>query len=167
MFPEIVSNEEVALKSTSAISFIEVGGIIGTLWCGWFSDAFMVSRSMICGVSSIIAGICFAVIETIQTEVGFDIDCFLLGFFLYIPYSFSELIALESVDSKYTNFMISMNGLMSPFGSVFSGIPVNSIIETYGWHCMPRLLGCLFFLFSLLLWLNWIIREHTADSKDN
>ena len=54
MFPKIVRTEAIAATSSSAISLIEIGGILGTLWCGWFSDAYMVSRSMICSVCSIV-----------------------------------------------------------------------------------------------------------------
>lgn len=166
MFPKIVRNEEIAAISSSAISFIEIGGILGTLWCGWFSDAYMVSRSLICSVCSVAAGLCVPVLSTAETERLFEVACFLLGFFLYIPYSFSELIALESVDSRYTNFMISMNGLMSPLGSVFSGIPVNRMIERMGWKFLPRFLLYMFFTFTLLLWLNSIVRRVGKDSKE-
>lgn len=166
MFPKIVRTEAIAATSSSAISFIEIGGILGTLWCGWFSDAYMVSRSMICSVCSIAAGLCVSALSSTEKEGLFEIACFLLGFFLYIPYSFSELIALESVDSRYTNFMISMNGLMSPLGSVFSGIPVNRMIERMGWRFLPRFLLYMFVAFALLLWLNSIVRRVGKDSKE-
>lgn len=92
---------------------------------------------------------------------------FLLGFFEYIPFSFSELIALESVDSKYTGFIISMNGLMSPFGSVFSGLPVDYVISKFGWKSIPSILTVSFILFTILLWINRLIRKQYGDSKDS
>jgi len=90
----------------------------------------------------------------------------LLGFFLYIPASFSELLAIEGVDAKYTGLVISMNGLVSPLGNVCSGIPVNWIIQTFGWRMIPKVLSGLFVLFTVVLWMNTYLRKHTADSKD-
>lgn len=126
----------------------------------------MISRALICEITSIIAGILIYVIPTAATLSTFHCLSFLLGFFLYIPFSFSELIAIESVDSKYTGFIISMNGLMSPFGSVFSGLPVDYIIRKCGWSTIPTILSYSFILFTVLLWCNHFIRKQYGDSKD-
>ena len=139
---------------------------MGTLWCGWISDAYQLSRSVICEFSSILAGVIIITLPSSSSSTSFLALSLLLGFFLYIPFSFSELIAIESIDAKYTNFVISMNGLMSPFGSVFSGVPVNLLIQMYGWKTIPKDLGISFVVFSLLLWGNSIIRRHSMDSKD-
>ena len=139
---------------------------MGTLWCGWVSDTYHLSRSVICEFSSILAGIIIITLPSSSTSTSFLSLSLLLGFFLYIPFSFSELIAIESVDTKYTNFIISMNGLMSPFGSVFSGVPVNLLIQTYGWKTIQKDLCISFIAFAILLWGNSIIRRHSMDSKD-
>ena len=86
MFPKIVRTEAIAATSSSAISLIEIGGILGTLWCGWFSDAYMVSRSMICSVCSIAAGLCVSALSSTEKEGLFEIACFLLGFVLTTAY---------------------------------------------------------------------------------
>lgn len=127
----------------------------------------MISRSLICEIMSVIAGIFIYMIPAASTLTSFHCLSFLLGFTLYIPFSFSELIAIESVDSKYTGFIISMNGLMSPFGSVFSGLPVDYIIRQFGWNFIPTLLGYSFVLFTVLLCCNNLLRKQYGDSKDN
>lgn len=133
---------------------------------GWISDNYHISRSLICEITSVIAGILIAAIPQISSIWVYNSISFLLGFFLYIPFSFSELIAIESVDSKYTGFIISMNGLMSPFGSVFSGLPVDMLVKRFGWNSIPNVLCCSFILFSVLLWVNYFIRIRYGDSKD-
>lgn len=139
---------------------------MGTLWCGWVSDTYHLSRSVICEFSSVLAGFIMITLPSSSTSSSFLVLSLLLGFFLYIPFSFSELIAIESVDAKYTNFIISMNGLMSPFGSVFSGVPVNLMIQKYGWDIIPKGLCISFVGFAILLWGNSIVRRYSKDSKD-
>ena len=160
----------------SAISCIEIGGILGTLWCGgpsvspsrlgYVSDAYHLSRAHICEASSIMAGVVFAVLPSASSPLSFVLLAFLLGFFLYIPFSFSELIAMESVDAQFTNTVISMNGLMSPFGSVFSGLPVDWVILTFGWKCLPSLVCVCFCSFALLLWANHFVQRRMNERKD-
>ncbi|KAK8833093.1 hypothetical protein WA577_006670, partial [Blastocystis sp. JDR] len=106
----------------------------------------------ICEAASILAGIVFAALPWASSPLAFLLLCLLLGFFLYIPFSFSELIAMESVDARLASTVISLNGLMSPFGSVFSGLPVDWVIRTFGWECLPVLVPLCFCVFSLLLW---------------
>lgn len=186
MFPEIMQHSDIAKyfiraikhfrSSSSAISYIEIGGILGTLWCGncfnhestigWISDQFNISRTLLCEITSILAGVLIYVVPVSSSLTNFYSISFLLGFFLYIPFSFSELITIESVDSKYTGFIISMNGLMSPFGSVFSGLPVDYVIRKFGWKSIPSILCCTFILFTILLWINRFIRKQYGDSKD-
>lgn len=101
-----------------------------------------------------------------SSSLSFLLMAFLFGFFMYIPASFSELLAIEGVDAKYTGLVISMNGLVSPFGNVCSGIPVNWIIQRFGWEMIPKVLAGLFVLFTTVLWLNGYVRKHSTDSKD-
>ena len=139
---------------------------MGTLWCGWVSDTYQISRTFLCEISSIIASILIIVMTRASSSYTFLLMAFLLGFFLYIPASFSELLAIEGVDAKYTGLVISMNGLVSPFGNVCSGIPVNWIIQKFGWGMIPKVLSGLFVLFTVVLWINSYLRKHTVDSKD-
>ena len=135
VLPSVSSSPLTRSHVPSAISCIEIGGILGTLWCGgplfspsrlgYVSDAYHLSRAHICEAASILAGIVFAALPWASSPLAFLLLGFLLGFFLYIPFSFSELIAMESVDARLAGTVISLNGLMSPFGSVFSGLPVD------------------------------------------
>ena len=112
------------------------------------------------------AGVVFMILPSASSPLSFLLLAFLLGFFLYIPFSFSELIAMESVDARFTNTVISMNGLMSPFGSVFSGLPVDWAIQRFGWNCLPSLICVCFCSFSLLLWANYIVQRKMNERKD-
>lgn len=152
--------------SSAAISCIEIGGILGTLWCGWVSDSFHLSRSLLCEVASVVAGLLVRYLPRVASKMGFLAVSFFLGFFLYIPFSFSELIAIESVDAKYASFIIAMNGLVSPFGSVFSGIPVNLLIQKWGWETVPKVLNVSFILFSVLLWVNHRFHHTEKEQKE-
>ncbi|KAK8832495.1 hypothetical protein WA577_002968, partial [Blastocystis sp. JDR] len=149
----------------SAVSYIEIGGILGTLWCGYVSDAYHLSRAHICEAASILAGIVFAALPWASSPLAFLLLGFLLGFFLYIPFSFSELIAMESVDARLAGTVISLNGLMSPFGSVFSGLPVDWVIRTFGWKCLSFLVPLCFCAFSLLLWTNHLVQRRLNERK--
>ena len=120
----------------------------------------------ICEAASILAGIVFAALPWTSSPLAFLLLCFLLGFFLYIPFSFSELIAMESVDARLASTVISLNGLMSPFGSVFSGLPVDWVIRTFGWECLPFLVPLCFCAFSLLLWTNHLVQRRLNERKD-
>lgn len=133
---------------------------------GFVSDSYQLSRSHLCEFASIMAGLVFIVIPSSSSSFIFLALSFLLGFFLYIPFSFSELIAMENADARYTSIVISMNGLVSPFGSVFSGLPVNWVITKFGWNRLPSLLCWSFFSFSILLWVNALVQKRMKSSKD-
>ncbi|KAK8814517.1 hypothetical protein WA556_006557, partial [Blastocystis sp. ATCC 50177/Nand II] len=165
MFPRLLHAPSVLPHVPSAVSCIEIGGILGTLWCGYVSDAYHLSRAHICEAASILAGIVFAALPWASSPLAFLLLGFLLGFFLYIPFSFSELIAMESVDARLASTVISLNGLMSPFGSVFSGLPVDWVIRTFGWECLPFLVPLCFCAFSLLLWTNHLVQRRLNERK--
>ena len=152
--------------SSAAISCIEIGGILGTLWCGWVSDSFHLSRSLLCEIASVAAGLLVRYLPRVASKTAFLALSLFLGFFLYIPFSFSELIAIESVEAKHASFIISMNGLVSPFGSVFSGIPVNLLIQKWGWAMLPKVLSVSFILFSVLLWVNRHLHRAEKEQKE-
>ena len=59
-----------------------------------------------------------------------------------------------------------MNGLVSPFGSVFSGIPVNLLIQKWGWETVPKVLNVSFILFSVLLWVNRRFHHTEKEQKE-
>ena len=176
VLPSVSSSPLTRSHVPSAVSCIEIGGILGTLWCGgplfspsrlgYVSDAYHLSRAHICEAASILAGIVFAALPWASSPLAFLLLGFLLGFFLYIPFSFSELIAMESVDARLASTVISLNGLMSPFGSVFSGLPVDWVIRTFGWKCLPFLVPLCFCAFSLLLWTNHLVQRRLNERKD-
>ena len=176
VLPSVSSSPHTRSHVPSAVSCIEIGGILGTLWCGgplfspsrlgYVSDAYHLSRAHICEAASILAGIVFAALPWASSPLAFLLLCSLLGFFLYIPFSFSELIAMESVDARLASTVISLNGLMSPFGSVFSGLPVDWVIRTFGWKCLPFLVPLCFCAFSLLLWTNHLVQRRLNERKD-
>ena len=176
VLPSVSSSPLTRSHIPSAVSCIEIGGILGTLWCGgplfspsrlgYVSDAYHLSRAHICEAASILAGIVFAALPWASSPLAFLLLSFLLGFFLYIPFSFSELIAMESVDARLASTVISLNGLMSPFGSVFSGLPVDWVIRTFGWECLSFLVPLCFCAFSLLLWTNHLVQRRLNERKD-
>ncbi|KAK8820590.1 hypothetical protein WA577_006647, partial [Blastocystis sp. JDR] len=166
VLPSVSSSPLTRSHVPSTVSCIEIGGILGTLWCGYVSDAYHLSRAHICEAASILAGIVFAALPWASSPLAFLLLCFLLGFFLYIPFSFSELITMESVDARLASTVISLNGLMSPFGSVFSGLPVDWVIRTFGWECLPFLVPLCFCAFSLLLWTNHLVQRRLNERKD-
>lgn len=176
VLPSVSSSPLTRSHVPSAVSCIEIGGILGTLWCGgplfspsrlgYVSDAYHLSRAHICEAASILAGIVFAALPWASSPLAFLLLCLLLGFFLYIPFSFSELIAMESVDARLASTVISLNGLMSPFGSVFSGLPVDWVIRTFGWECLSFLVPLCFCAFSLLLWTNHLVQRRLNERKD-
>ena len=176
VLPSVSSSPLTRSHVPSAVSCIEIGGILGTLWCGgplfspsrlgYVSDAYHLSRAHICEAASILAGIVFAALPWASSPLAFLLLGFLLGFFLYIPFSFSELIAMESVDARLASTVISLNGLMSPFGSVFSGLPVDWVIRTFGWKCLSFLVPLCFCAFSLLLWTNHLVQRRLNERKD-
>ncbi|KAK8831347.1 hypothetical protein WA577_006140, partial [Blastocystis sp. JDR] len=165
VLPSVSSSPLTRSHVPSAVSCIEIGGILGTLWCGYVSDAYHLSRAHICEAASILAGIVFAALPWASSPLAFLLLSFLLGFFLYIPFSFSELIAMESVDARLASTVISLNGLMSPFGSVFSGLPVDWVIRTFGWRCLSFLVPLCFCAFSLLLWTNHLVQRRLNERK--
>ena len=133
VLPSVSSSPLTRSHVPSAVSCIEIGGILGTLWCGgplfspsrlgYVSDAYHLSRAHICEAASILAGIVFAALPWASSPLAFLLLGFLLGFFLYIPFSFSELIAMESVDARLASTVISLNGLMVALRKRLLGSP--------------------------------------------
>ena len=133
VLPSVSSSPLTRSHVPSAVSCIEIGGILGTLWCGgplfspsrlgYVSDAYHLSRAHICEAASILTGIVFAALPWTSSPLAFLLLSFLLGFFLYIPFSFSELIAMESVNARLAGTVISLNGLMVALRKRLLGSP--------------------------------------------
>ena len=93
VLPSVSSSPLTRSHVPSAVSCIEIGGILGTLWCGgplfspsrlgYVSDAYHLSRAHICEAASILAGIVFAALPWASSPLAFLLLCLLLGFFLY------------------------------------------------------------------------------------
>lgn len=98
---------------------------------------------------------------------------FLLGMFIYIPESYIELIALESMPLSLTSVITSILlccvpflgycGILFQIGTFISTKPVQSFINQFGFDHVHILILCTYAVASLTLFLSTFFSNKTKN----
>lgn len=124
------------IKANSALSFLEIGGFIGTLVAGWGSDYFFKGNRTPMNIIFMVGiGIAAAVLWKFP-NMGYLViaSCFfLLGFFIFGPQMLIGMSAAEAAHKDSAGAATGFVGLFGYLGAALSGYPLARIIETAGW----------------------------------
>jgi len=128
---------DIALSANIVAMSELVGGVLGTLVAGWFTDKFMQNKAhrtcLICSIGATVSFLCFW--QTPQSAHWFI--CALLiclsSFFIYGPQALLGVAASQQATKKAC---ATANGLLGIFGyaaTTIAGIGFGFIADRFGW----------------------------------
>ncbi|WP_318840071.1 MFS transporter family glucose-6-phosphate receptor UhpC [Providencia sp. PROV080] len=125
------------IKANSALSFLEVGGFIGTLVAGWGSDFFFKGNRTPMNIIFMIGIGVVAAFLWLFPEMGYlliSVCFFFVGFFIFGPQMLIGMAAAEASHKDSAGAATGFVGLFGYLGAALSGYPLAKIIETAGWN---------------------------------
>lgn len=125
------------IKANSALSFLEVGGFIGTLVAGWGSDFFFKGNRTPMNIIFMVGIGVVAAFLWLFPEMGYmliSVCFFFVGFFIFGPQMLIGMAAAEASHKDSAGAATGFVGLFGYLGAVLSGYPLAKVIETAGWN---------------------------------
>lgn len=125
--------------SASIVAMSELlGGVLGTLIAGWFTDKFMKNRAQrTCFIGAIGATICFFLFWRTPATAHWMFSAVLIclsSFFIYAPQALLGVAASQQATKKVC---ATANGILGIFGyaaSTIAGIGFGFLADNYGWN---------------------------------
>ncbi|EMD1718354.1 MFS transporter family glucose-6-phosphate receptor UhpC [Providencia stuartii] len=125
------------IKANSALSFLEVGGFIGTLVAGWGSDFFFKGNRTPMNIIFMVGIGVVAAFLWLFPEMGYmliSVCFFFVGFFIFGPQMLIGMAAAEASHKDSAGAATGFVGLFGYLGVALSGYPLAKVIETAGWN---------------------------------
>lgn len=125
------------IKANSALSFLEVGGFIGTLVAGWGSDFFFKGNRTPMNIIFMVGIGVVAAFLWLFPEMGYmliSVCFFFVGFFIFGPQMLIGIAAAEASHKDSAGAATGFVGLFGYLGAALSGYPLAKVIETAGWN---------------------------------
>ena len=159
------------VEAGTPIVLFEVGGVLGSLFAGWFSDRFTKGRRGPVNIFFAFA-LLAATLFFWWVPQGFGtldyISVFLIGFFVFGPQMMLGLAAAELAHKKASGTATGFIGLFAYLGAALTGYPLGKITDMWGWNgfflCMCVCCGCAA-LFLLPTWSLTSRRERAAEAN--
>ncbi len=149
--------------ASGSIVWFEVGGLVGSLAAGWFSDKiFKGKRGPVNVLFSI--GALFALLglwilpwNSLVTDY---LLIFVSGFFIFGPQMLIGIAAAELSHKKAAGSATGFIGWVAYVGMAFAGYPLGKVMEVSGWEgCFITLLGAAVISIVFLIPL-WKVKYH-------
>lgn len=165
------------ITAGSGIFCFEVGGMLGSLAAGFFSDKVFKGRR-----NPINVIFCFAVLFAIamfwfirQVSPGWNLFfLFLIGFLIFGPQMLIGIAAVELSSKKAAGSATGFVGLFAYIGAAAAGFPLGAVIEHWGWEGFFGILMVCAALAGGLLTPLWpvrynldIVQEELKQKKDS
>ncbi|MEY1580249.1 MFS transporter family glucose-6-phosphate receptor UhpC [Providencia manganoxydans] len=125
------------IKANSALSFLEIGGFIGTLVAGWGSDFFFKGNRTPMNIIFMIGIGVVAAFLWLFPEMGYlliSVCFFFVGFFIFDPQMLIGMAAAEASHKDSAGAATGFVGLFGYLGAALAGYPLAKIIESTGWN---------------------------------
>lgn len=144
------------LRATAAVSWFEIGGFLGGLLSGLFSDYyFKGSRVMPC--FTMIIGFLISILPLfffpaiVEQFFFMEICVFFQGFFIFGPHSLLGMAVAEHAGKHLAASATGVAGFLGYFGAALCGWPLGVLIKHYGWNGhFLLMMGLPFFIFVLM-----------------
>lgn len=124
------------VTAASAVMWFEVGGFLGTLAAGYFSDKFFQGRRIpymcLCGFLLIACIFVFGFVP-IHSVLLDSVLMGTIGFLIFGPQLLVGLAASEFVDKKAACTANGFAGCFAYLGAAATGYPLGSIIDRWSW----------------------------------
>ena len=125
-----------ATLADNTMSFLEIGGFLGSLAAGWLSDIGFKGRR---GQTNVIfsAGMVFAILMLWKLAghsfILHALAIFLIGFFVFGPQMLIGVAAAELSHKRAAGAATGFVGLFGYLGAALTGYPMSQLISAVGW----------------------------------
>ncbi|MDF0605932.1 MFS transporter family glucose-6-phosphate receptor UhpC [Neisseriaceae bacterium TC5R-5] len=129
-------NGYTLLAANSAISWLEVGGFIGTLVAGWGSDKFFRGNRVPMNIIFMLGILSSVVLLWLLGSVSYLLTmiCFFwIGFFIFGPQMLIGMAAAEAAHKESAGAATGFVGIFGYLGAAISGWPLAKITDHWGW----------------------------------
>jgi OPA family glycerol-3-phosphate transporter-like MFS transporter/OPA family sugar phosphate sensor protein UhpC-like MFS transporter len=150
---------DIALSANIVAMSELVGGVLGTLLAGWFTDKFMQSKAhRTCLIGTIGATVCFFCFWQTPSSAHWLICAVLIclsSFFIYAPQALLGIAASQQATKKAC---ATENGILGIFGyaaTSIAGIGFGYLADNFGWNSVflvAVIFGVLGVLVTALIW---------------
>ncbi len=125
------------ISASYSIFFFEAGGIVGSLFAGWFSDRYTMGRrgpvNVVYALALVGATILFWLVPNGHPILDY-MSVSLIGFLVFGPQMLIGLAAAEIAHKKAAATATGFLGLIAYLGNSLSGYPLGRIIDDWGWE---------------------------------
>ena len=140
--------------ANSAISMLEIGGFIGTIFAGWGSDFFFKGNRVPMNIIFML-GIMVSVLALwllpITGYVAMGTVFFCIGFFIFGPQMLTGMAAAEICHKDFAGTATGFVGLFGYMGAAMTGLPVAGVIQAWGWDGFFVVMSAASLLSALLI----------------
>ncbi len=140
--------------ANSAITMLEIGGFIGTIFAGWGSDFFFKGNRVPMNIIFMV-GIMLSVLALwLLPLTGYwslGTVFFLIGFFIFGPQMLTGMAAAEVAHKDFAGTATGFVGLFGYMGAALTGLPVGSAIQAWGWDSFFIIMSAASLLSALLI----------------
>ena len=130
---------ELPLQSSLELMvWSEVGGLVGSLTCGWISDRFGQQPLTLCALSSLLCVVAINQLPSSSSEVSLGplragLSLFVSGYCINVPKTLLSLGLRQLVPGELGGSVEGVFGLSGQLGASMSGVGVGMLVDTYGW----------------------------------
>ena len=150
---------EIDLASSIVATSEIIGGVVGTLVAGWFTDKYMKSRAhRTCFIFSVGATLSLLAFWMTPSSAHWFSSAFFIcmsAFFIYGPQALLGVCASQQATNKVC---ATANGILGIFGyasTTISGVGFGWLAEHYGWNSVFIVAICFGVLASAVIALLW------------
>lgn len=124
------------LSGGFSLTLFEMGGLVGSLFAGWFSDRFTKGRRGPVNILfslGLLGSTLFFWLAPWHVSFADYLSVFMIGFFVFGPQMLIGLAAAELSHKKAAATATGLVGLVSYIGAAISGYPLGKIADVWGW----------------------------------
>jgi OPA family glycerol-3-phosphate transporter-like MFS transporter/OPA family sugar phosphate sensor protein UhpC-like MFS transporter len=144
---------DIAISANIVASSELIGGVLGTLVAGWFTDKFMQNKAhRTCLLCTIGATLCFFLFWKTPQNAHWIISAVLICLSAFFVYGPQALLGVAASQQATKRACATANGILGIFGyaaSTIAGIGFGYLADNFGWNSvflvavMFGILGCL------------------------
>lgn len=149
------------IEAASCVLWFEIGGFLGSLFAGWFSDKIFGGKRNPINVLFTAGAICSLLLLHWNKTLWLAIDSsiiFFIGFFLFGPQMLIGMAAAELTHKKAAATSSGFVGCFAYLGAAVAGGPLGILIKTWGWDSFIAILLSSALVTAALLLPIWSVK---------
>lgn len=149
------------VAANAAVTWFEVGGLVGSLFAGWASDKIFRGRRGPVNIlfsASVVCAVLALWLFPVTTIMVDYLLIFVIGFLIFGPQMLIGMAAVELSHKKAAGGATGFIGFIAYLGMASAGYPLTTVMEQAGWHGFFVTLTLCGLISVLLLLPFWAIR---------